>query len=152
LNNVYFKSEIDQGNILQSQFLDVPKEGLMITEQELSAAIVTVEQSIRDAEEAKQKFKQDGARLKELSLQLLIDRTKLQTLHFAQGIIEMISAHEVSAAVKTLHQELDKLQKPIETELFAPNDATKDQERQKLIFRTRLFAMKFVAGEEKKII
>ena len=129
----------------------------MIGEQELAAAIVAVEQSIRDGEEGKQKFKQDGARLKELSIQLTIDKTKLQVLHWAQGITRTMTGQEVESALNEINTLVDKLHAPVETDLFQAadttrTDAAKDLERQKLIARTKQFTLRFLAGVEKKIL
>ena len=125
----------------------------MITEQELAAAIVTVEQCIRDGEEDKQKNKQDSARLKELSLQLLIDKTKLQVLHYAQGVVQMVSEEELQNLKRELEKRIGQIQGPVETNLFnAAVEGTKDQDREKCVLRTKLFALKFVTSDEKKIV
>ena len=124
----------------------------MISENELAAAVVTVEQCIRDGEEDKHKYKQDSARLKELSLQLLIDKTKLQVLHYAQGILQMLSEQEIQAQRHALDKKLAGMQEAVETNLFSPSsDETKEQERAKCVFRTKMFALSFVLGEEKKV-
>jgi hypothetical protein len=128
------------------------QESPMINEHELAAAIVTVEQSIRDSDAAKKKFKQDGARLAEFSTKLLIDRTKLQVLHFAQGIQSIISPEELHSAINDLQKALHKLSAPVETNLFSVSEPAKEQERIKLIYQTKLFALQFVSGDEKKIV
>ena len=124
----------------------------MISEHELTAAIVAVEQSIHDSEEAKIRDKHDSAKLKEISVQLIIDKTKLQMLHYAQGIIGMITEEQLNEALAVLHKYIDHLHDPQETDLFeAPGDQ-KELERQKLIARTKMLALNFIAGEEKKIL
>ena len=125
----------------------------MISEQELVSAVVAVEQSLRDAEEAKVKGKHDIARLQELSLQILIDKTKLQVLHYAQGITGPLSDKELAADIAGLDSYLDSLQAPKETSLFEqPTDDSKEIERHKLVMRTKLLTLRFLAGEEKKIL
>jgi hypothetical protein len=124
----------------------------MINENELSAAIVTVEQSIRDADEGKHKHKQDGAKLTELSHQLISDRAKLQTLHCVQGITAMISDLEIKNAITNVQKAINSLSGPVETDLFSGQDSIKDSEKKKMILKAKLFALRFAAGEEKKII
>jgi len=124
----------------------------MITEQELASAIVSVEQSIRDTEEARTKQKHDSAGLTELSLRLLIDKTKLQVLHYAQGVTGLISHEHLREATAAVEKYIGQLQAPLETDLFSPSENGKELERQKLIARTKLLALQFVAGEEKKIL
>jgi hypothetical protein len=124
----------------------------MISENELVAAIVTVEQSIRDADEGKHRFKQDGAKLADLSMQLTASRAKLQTLHCVQGISTMMTANEIHLSIAEVQKAIDGLNGPVETNLFSAPDSTKEIERRKSILKAKLSALKFAAGEEKKIV
>jgi FKBP-type peptidyl-prolyl cis-trans isomerase (trigger factor) len=123
----------------------------MITEQELTNAIVTIEHGLRDAESARAKEKSDAAKLKDLSLQLAESRIKLQVLHWAQGITGMVSEQELNDAISKLESQISQFQSPQSIDLFEPKDE-KDLAARILAAKSKLLTLQFVAGAEKKIL
>jgi hypothetical protein len=123
----------------------------MITEQELTNAIVTIEQSLRDTESARAKEKSDAAKLKDLSMQLADSKIKLQVLHWAQGIIALVSEQELNEAISKLESQISQLQSQQSIDLFESRDE-KDFAAKIVAAKSKLLALQFVAGVEKKIL
>ncbi len=123
----------------------------MITEQQLSSAIVTLEQNIKDCREAKDKNKHDTEQIKKWSVQMLESKIKLQVLHYTEGLAAIISTEELQKDIIRLSGHLNKMKSPREMDLFIPEDEKK-LIRKRHALELKLYALNFVAGTEKKII
>jgi chromosome condensin MukBEF ATPase and DNA-binding subunit MukB len=123
----------------------------MITPQELQSAIVTVEQYLKDCEKEKGKHKHDTEQIKKWSAQLSDSKIKLQVLHYAIGLANIITEERLHADIAHLSEYLKNLQRPREVDLFISEDEKKLIQEQR-IMALKLFTLKFIAGMEKKII
>jgi hypothetical protein len=123
----------------------------MISDQELISAIVTVEQNIKDLDVQREKSKNDSGQVKVWAQNMSALKIKLQILHYCQGLTGMISAEELSQALEKTKTFYADLSAPREQDLFAPSE---DKTLPQKIFamQTKIFALQFVAGVEKRII
>ena len=126
----------------------------MISEDDLIAAIFSVEQNIRDFEISKEHDKHDIALLKKWSDKIAEDKVKLQVLYCARGITRMMSGDEIEKNVLEVKKRLSNLHSPREMDLF---DKRKPQDKkaylhQEMVNKMMLYALEFVEGKQKRIL
>lgn len=123
----------------------------MITEQELHAAIVTIEQHIKDCKEDREKYKHDTVQLKKYSTQMFESKVKLQVLHYATGLTQMISEERLKKDIEELSVYFNELKSPREVDMFVQEDEKAIVLGQQ-VMALKLMTLNFIAGIEKKII
>ncbi len=123
----------------------------MITSQALQAAVVSVEQYIKDCDVEKEKHKHDTEQIKKWSAQKFESKVKLQVLYYAMGLSQMITEEQLKKDISHLSAYLKNMQSPRELDMFVQQDEKELIQGQR-IMTVKLFTLRFIAGIEKKIL
>lgn len=106
----------------------------MLTEQELKSAVFAVEQHIKDIEHGRERDKHNASALHETSQKVLELKIKHQVLHYAEGIVSMITKEELSHRIQELTTLVAKLSTPRDPNLFG-DDTPKKTKRNSLLLK-----------------